>query len=371
MNVDDPIPGPVRSMSICAAIGATAGAGVALAATLSAERVHTAIAAALGASAVLAVIHLLSREDEPSTSEVTEDRRGLNDQFDSVMSDVLQQEKKLESQRRRMNGAIRQRTAELMIANRELERRDRLRDEFISLLAHEFRTPLTSVRSYVDLLLRHGSDVAPTERQQFLSIVSAQVQRLGLLINDLLNLSRLRTGRLDLCIEDHQVAEVIDELGTATRAMDVIANKRILIQGVPDDALVACDRDRLVEILLKLVGNSLKYTPEDARIEVRCAVDERTVSFEVTDNGPGVPEEDRDLVFEPFYRTRAIGQSDQEGTGLGLYLCREFARRMEGNLRLESPGDNGGARFTLELPVGGRSEESVTPRSYAPSAPAG
>lgn len=348
-DIDQAIVDERRSSPIALFCGTALGAGMTLISLLNDQPLLIGAAAAVGAVLAGLLVAALEPRRSSKRPDASAGDTPLADQFHSVMEGVLEQERKVEVQRRRLNGAIRQRTSELMIANRELERRDRLRDEFVSLLAHEFRTPLTSVRSYVDLLLRYGADVEPLERQQFLSIVSSQVHRMTRLVSELLDLSRLRTGRLEMCIEDCPVADAVDDILDATGRMEDRAEKRIVVEPVPKDVAVRCDRERLQQILSKLLRNSIRYTPDDAAIAVKCRTTPAMVAFEVTDNGPGIPLDERELVFEPFFRTRAIGQSDQEGTGLGLYLCREFARRMNGNLRLES-SETGGARFTLELP---------------------
>lgn len=273
--------------------------------------------------------------------------------FQQVLSEFEQGRDDLEGSRKELAGSTRRRTADLLRRNRELKKLDQLKDEFVSLLAHELRTPLTSVRSYVELLIGYGDRIDGAESQEFLCIVRSQVQRISRLVNELLDLSRLRAGRFQFELAECRVDAVVNEAVDSLRK--VAENERHLIQvlGLDDEVVAFCDRERLTQILTNLLGNALKYSPDGSLVRVEAlATDGNQVTLAVDDSGPGIPEAERELVFEPFYRTRSLGQSNVEGTGLGLYLSRELARQMDGDLLLEHSME-GGARFLLTLPATG------------------
>jgi signal transduction histidine kinase len=287
----------------------------------------------------------------PSGGVGTSTRR-MQSELDEIRTRYHDQIQHTARLREKLSGEIRRRTAELVRANRELEKVDRMKDEFISLLAHELRTPLTSVRSYVEILLGYQESVNPEEQRQFLEVIRHQVQRLTRLINELLDLNRIRSGRFELSVEPVMVAPVMQEILDDFQGLARETNHRLELRKTEADLSVRCDRDRLMQILTNLVGNALKYSPPGSHVKLSADVgDEGMVGLAVSDNGPGIPEDEQRSVFEPFYRTRSAGQSNVEGTGLGLYLSRELSRQMGGELSLET-ADGGGARFVVRLKSG-------------------
>ncbi len=275
----------------------------------------------------------------------------MSRRFQELLQEYGEQERSLLRQRNQLAGAVRKRTAELVQANRRLEKLDRVKDEFVSLLAHELRTPLTSVWSYVELLLSYGDEIEAAQRREFLEIARGQVLRVTRLVNELLDLSRLRSGKFQLQPAAQCVAEVMREVVASLREVAAKDRHELVIAPLEEGLAVFCDRDRLLQILVNLVGNAIKYSPGGSRVTLHAAADGagRTL-LTVSDNGPGIPHEERELVFEPFYRTRCAEPTKVEGTGLGLYLSRELARQMRGDLHVADT-DSGGAELVLALPA--------------------
>jgi two-component system, OmpR family, sensor kinase len=224
----------------------------------------------------------------------------------------------------------------------KLERVDRARREFIQNASHELRTPIFSLGGFVELLRDDELDVHA--RAEFLQAIAEQVDRLQKLATDLLDLSRLDAGELDLTSEHVDLAELA---GSVVRefvpALDAHGSKlQLEIEGERVEAV--CDPDRVAQIMRILLDNALRHTPPGTDVGIRASRDDGQVSIAVTDAGPGLEESTRRHAFERFFT--ADGAS---GSGLGLAIAQELAERMDGGITLSSrPGRT---VFSLELPV--------------------
>jgi signal transduction histidine kinase len=222
---------------------------------------------------------------------------------------------------------------------------DRVRREFIANASHELRTPLFALGGFVELL--EGEELDQATRREFIAETRTQVERLTRLATDLLDLSRLDAGQL-------QVREGAADLGAAARTVSeefravADATRHPLTVDVAGEIEVAGDHERILQIGRILVENALRHTPEGTAIEVTATRRNGRGTLSVRDEGPGIPPPDQEHVFERFYRA-AGGKAS--GSGLGLAIASELAARMGGALRLESrPGET---RFTLDLPSDG------------------
>jgi signal transduction histidine kinase len=231
---------------------------------------------------------------------------------------------------------------------RQLERIDRLRSDFIANASHELRTPIFSLGGFVELL--RDEELDPDTREEFLASMHEQVERLKKLAVELLDLSRLDAGSMELNSERVDLAElargVADEFSPA-----VTQHGTQLDLSLPEAGIEArCDPERVAQIMRILLDNALVHTPEGTRVSVRAEQRNGAASLEVADSGPGLEAAVVDQVFERFYTADAA-----RGSGLGLAIAKELAERMRGRIIVESrPGTTS---FTLELPVvDGRNE---------------
>ncbi len=222
---------------------------------------------------------------------------------------------------------------------------DRLKDEFIAIVSHELRTPLTSVYGAAMTL---GNQTLDEERRDALiEIVSTESARLARLLDQILWVSRLDSGRARAVIAAVDVVPLVSEVVNATRT-HLPPEVSVELKQEPEPAPVAADPDKLRQVLVNLIENAVKYG--EGEVEVRVGRDDGRMRFSVSDNGLGIPVEEHERVFEKFYRldpdmTRGVG-----GTGLGLYICRELIEGMDGRIWLESsPGV--GSTFSFELPL--------------------
>jgi signal transduction histidine kinase len=240
-------------------------------------------------------------------------------------------------------------TAELRAANEQLKSLDRLKDDFVSSVSHELRTPLTSIRALSELMV-DDPDMPKDERQRFLGIVVAETERLSRLVNQVLDLAKIESGNAQWRDADVDMRALLSQAAQTTGEM-LRERGATLVLTLPKHDLppIRADADRLMQVLLNLLANAAKFVPaEDGRVELRLLTDEEGVTVEVQDNGPGVPPEQRALIFEKF---RQGGSPDRpsSGTGLGLPISRQIVEHFGG--RMELRADTGhGACFAFTLP---------------------
>jgi histidine kinase len=233
---------------------------------------------------------------------------------------------------------------------RALEEAERRRMEVISDVSHELRTPLSTIRGYMEGLAE--GVVEPTEETW--TLLYAEFERLGRLVDDLRRLSRAEAGQLDLTMAPVSPAEVVRL--TVGGMLPLFDEKGVeLKSAVPGDLpSVLADVDRVVQVLSNLLSNALRHTPDGGRVVVEAeASDDDEVTFEVTDTGTGIAPDHLERVFERFYRvdkSRSRGEA-RGGSGVGLAISRALVEAMGGRIRVESPGLGEGATFAFTLPV--------------------
>jgi len=229
---------------------------------------------------------------------------------------------------------------------------DRAKSEFVSTVSHELRTPMTAIKGYTDLL--HAGAVGPinAEQKRFLTTIKSNTDRLTALINDLLDISRMETGRVRFEPRPLQVGDVIADVVNALATQADAKNQQLTYEvagGLPD---VMGDRDRLNQVLTNLIGNAIHYTPEGGEIELHAYRVERAVRIDVRDTGIGIAPEDVGHIFERFYRSDHPLVQETRGTGLGLSIVRMFVEMHGGRVWVESnPGKGSTFTFILPLPV--------------------
>lgn len=233
---------------------------------------------------------------------------------------------------------------------------DRVKTEFVSTVSHELRTPMTAIKGYTDLV--HAGAAGPINENQrrFLGIISSNTDRLTALINDLLDISRVETGRVRFETKPLQigdvVADVVNVLAGQAEENDQTLTYEV-VAGMPD---VMGDRDRLNQVLTNLIANAIHYTPQGGEIEVQVYPVEGAVRVDVRDTGIGIDSEDMGHLFERFYRSDHPLVQERRGSGLGLSIVKMFVEMHGGRIWVESgPGE--GSTFTFILPVPVRSGE--------------
>ena len=270
----------------------------------------------------------------------------------------VEQKEQAEAEVYRLNIELQQRVDErtselrakaeaLTAANERLHELDQLKSEFVSLVSHELRAPLTNVRSAIELMERDCPALNATCNQMF-GIVGEQIGRLGRLVDDVLNVSRIEAGELSLTYAAIDIAQ------TAEWAVNDIAARHtghvFRRQGSAVHPWVWADSDRLYEVVANLMDNAAKYSPPHSEVVLDVQAKGQEVVISVSDSGPGIPLEEHSHIFEKFHRLDSGDAKETYGYGLGLYLCRCLVEAMNGRIWVESePGQGATFRFTLPL----------------------
>jgi signal transduction histidine kinase len=263
---------------------------------------------------------------------------------------ILRAAERLRVRERQARGDAIAAQVKLASQNERLVEADRLKDEFVALISHDLRTPLTSIIGYVELALEEdGEPELDAERRGYLNIVARSSQRLLRLVDDLLFVARLRTGQLDLNPKELDLAEVAAH--TVAEMRPRAEQKGLtLVLDAPEPVQVEADRGRIFQLLDNLVSNAIKFTPEDGLIELAVARTPEGARLEIRDTGIGIGAAEAERVFEQFFRTRAAVKNQIPGTGLGLFIARAIAEAHGGTISA-SPREDGGTVFRIDLPV--------------------
>lgn len=242
-------------------------------------------------------------------------------------------------------------TQDLRDANDRLRELDRLKDDFMATVSHELRTPLTSIRAFSEIV-RDNPDLTEEEREAFLSVVTRETERLTRLINDILDLSKIESGRMQWQIRPVRLPSLVREAVDAVAPLLGERGVTLTMRLGRDDLMVQADPDRLEQVIINLIGNACKFAnPEHGRIHVR--IDEGAGSAElwIEDDGPGVPPEQRSSIFGKFIQLGDRMTDKPDGTGLGLSISQQIIEAFGGELRVED-SELGGAAFVATLQSG-------------------
>jgi len=297
----------------------------------------------------------LARANEQLRKEIGDRRRAERE--------VLQLNENLEER-------VKGRTADLEKAYEDLKELDKMKDVFLSTISHEFRTPLTSIRSYSEVLLTYD-DALETQRN-FVQIINSESERLSRLIDNVLDLSQIEAGGMSWHDQPIQVEDAVRRVVRAETKSLEAKRVRISLDIENDTREVLVDIDRIHQVVANLIGNAIKFSPVAGEIIVRVEpfAGQRTdepedwVCVSVIDSGSGVADEDRDIIFERFRQSSSNTLTDKpKGVGLGLPICREIITHYEGNLWLENRPEGGSIfRFTLPCMTDEPADEAGTTR---------
>ncbi len=236
---------------------------------------------------------------------------------------------------------------ELARANAELKKLDQMRTEFVSLVSHQIRAPLTNMNGAVEHITANCG-VMNSTCVRMLAILNQQVDRLDRLVSDVLNAAAIESGELALHLEPVSLPPIVQQVVEQIRArMSARSFQLPLKPGLP---LIFTDRDRVAEVLANLCDNADKYSPPGKEIVIETRADETEVTIAVRDFGKGIPPNDLERVFDKFYRTDSSDSQAAYGYGLGLYVCRQLVQAQGGRIWAENHPE-GGAIFSFTLPV--------------------
>jgi len=335
--------GPVRTRQQLAAFAAAHGANDWKVLPADAEFVRFAeaqLSGAIGSASARVMVASVAREENLGLEEVL-------DILDEA-TQVRAYSRRLEIKSQELEAA----TTGLREANERLRELDRMKDDFISTVTHELRTPLTSIRAFSEML-HEDPEIDLADRTRFLGIIVNEAERLTRLINQILDMAKLESGRAEWATEEVDIGEVAREtmasLGQLFRDRGVALESEI----PPLGPVVLADRDRLTQVMINLLSNAVKFVPgATGLVNVRVTANGREVRVEVEDNGPGLTAEESLVIFEKFRQGGNTMTDKPQGTGLGLPISRQIVEYFGGNLWVESrPGAGAKFIFTVPLPA--------------------
>lgn len=287
------------------------------------------------------------------------ERRALGQQLRERVSDLERANRRIEEMNAELEARVLEATAELRTAVESLKELDQLKSQFISIASHELRTPITSMRGFVQIALRglrrREAGGAPTasdwQREnaaliQQLEVAERQTLRLGRLVDELLDVSRIQAGRLEFSLGQVDLGRLVSEVVAPLQVRSTAHSISTRVNG--DDVAVWGDADRLEQVVTNLVENAIKYSPEGGRVEAEVSSGPDEVRVVVADQGVGIPAEQLERIFDPFYRFESGTATHVGGIGLGLYISRSIVERHGGRIWAESDGK--GSHFHVVLP---------------------
>jgi signal transduction histidine kinase len=273
-------------------------------------------------------------------------------QVTAIIRDITER-RTAEDRLRRVQGEYTQRlaetNAELEMTNRELERANRLKSEFLASMSHELRTPLHTIIGFSELLAEELEGPLNEKQQRFVQYIHNDSLHLLELINDILDISKIEAGRLELRPEAFDFGALVAESLASIRAL-AEAKSLNLETNVEVPLAVEADRLRIKQVLVNLLSNAVKFTPEGGRIGVDARVHQGFVLVSVSDTGVGIPAEEHDFIFDKFHQVGATTKGVREGTGLGLAITKRLVEQHGGTIQVKSQPQRGSTfRFTLPL----------------------
>ena len=298
------------------------------------------LAGAIGSASARVMVASVAQEEDLGLEEVL-------DILDEA-TQVRAHSRELEAKQQELEAA----TAELREANERLRELDRMKDDFISTVTHELRTPLTSIRALSEML-HEDPRLELADRKRFLGIIVTEAERLTRLINQILDMAKMESGRAEWTTGEVDMGEVVRE--SMASLEQLFRDKGVVLKGdIPASSpVVLADRDRLTQVMINLLSNAVKFVPGDCgRVLVRLSSSAGLVRVEVHDNGPGLTAEECSVIFEKFRQGGNTMTDKPQGTGLGLPISRQIVEYFGGNLWVESaPGAGANFIFTVPLPV--------------------
>jgi signal transduction histidine kinase len=235
---------------------------------------------------------------------------------------------------------------------------DELKSEFVSNVSHEIRTPITAIGGAIELLEGHLGALKDSEKvKMLLGLINRNMVRMHTLVNDLLDFSRLETGRMKLNLSCFSLKKMIEE---TVQDLELRARKKnisLTADCPPEDISVTADAERVKQVLVNLLGNAVKFTPEGGNVQISFqAEDSKWLVIRVTDTGIGIPKDKQERIFDKFYQVDGSATREHQGFGLGLAIVKSILDHHGAAIRVESvPGK--GAAFIIHMPVASRADQ--------------
>ena len=232
----------------------------------------------------------------------------------------------------------------------EQRRSEQARREFVANVSHELRTPLTNIKSYAETVIAAGDELPPELHNNFMGVIVSEADRMTRIVQDLLTLSKIDSGKREMNVSRFSFSKAVRSVYEAV-ALNAESHGHTLTfsceENMPD---VDGDRERIEQVIMNIVSNAIKYTPDGGKIAITAATSGRNVFVRISDNGIGIPEKDLPRLFERFYRVDKARSRESGGTGLGLSIAKEILNQHKGDIRIESVYGEG-TDVTITLPA--------------------
>jgi signal transduction histidine kinase/Na+/proline symporter len=296
------------------------------------------LAGIVGTASARMMVSSVAKEEEISVDEVIEILK--------KSQELMAVNKELQ----RKSNELRQLTEQLKTANEQLKQTDKLKDDFLSTVTHEIRTPLTSIKALSEIVY-DNPDMEFEEKQHFLNTIVKESDRLGRLINQVLDLEKFDSGQLRI---NQEIIKIDDMINDAIEAIEQLAKekgiiiKKIIYKNIPK---IQGDSDRLIQVLVNLLSNSIKFVePHQGMITITAYEEENKLKINVNDNGMGIAPEYQELIFDKFYQAQDQTIRKPKGSGLGLAISKKIIELHNGRIWVESELGKG-SKFTFEIPL--------------------
>jgi len=265
-----------------------------------------------------------------------------------VVAVDVSQKKRDEEQKRKFIASLASANQQLEIRNREVELATKLKSKFLASMSHELRTPLNAIVGFSGLLDDGTAGQLNEKQKRFITHIKNGAHHLLQLINDILDLSKVEAGQLEIRCEEFQVKDTLPEVLSTIRPLAIPKNIQVTHE-IPVARPIYADRVRFKQILYNLLSNAVKFTPKGGEVSIQCAEEDGYICVSVTDTGIGIRSEDQQVIFEEF--RQVDGEGAHEGTGLGLAITKRLVEKQGGQIWVESEFGKG-ARFSFTLPAG-------------------
>ena len=249
---------------------------------------------------------------------------------------------------------VEERTAELQEVNQRLKELDDLKSDFVSMASHELRSPMASMKMGVSTVLKEMVGPLNEEQKTMLEIADRNIDRLTKLTSELLDLTKIEAGQLDITLEDHDMLELANEVVEAAGPLALSKGVKLTAEARPGPVIARCDHDRIYQVIQNIVGNALNFT-EDGSVTIKVESAGDSVRVCVKDTGPGIPPEAVSTIFEKWSQAHSETRSEKRGTGLGLAICKGIVEAHGGRISVETEVGRG-TMFCFTLPVSGPDE---------------
>lgn len=275
----------------------------------------------------------------------------LCEAFNDMIGQVEKRERELQRAHQELEDRVKERTAELAVAKEAAEAADRLKSAFLATMSHELRTPLNSIIGFTGILQQELPGPLNEEQKKQMEMVGASAEHLLALINDVLDISKIEAGQMQISSEPFDPAAALHKAVLTARPL--AEKKGLALEEAPGEAVtLIADRRRFEQIILNLLSNAVKFTDRGS-VRAECFSEDGAVIARVADTGIGIKPEDMDKIFKPFRQVDTGTDRQYEGTGLGLSICRKLTELMGGTITAESEWRKGSV-FTVRIPLRGR-----------------